>query len=1276
MPLQFQKLFRKNFVFVKVTLIILAIFAVVIACSHIWLIHNTNRLLIELISNKSSGKLKLDLSHASFDLFSSEIKIHQAKIASTGKDKNKITYQVSFRKVTISTNSLWEILFKNSLEIKKVKLYDPVIEVFNRQKDTSAVSKKDLSLGMELGKFYHSIEEAITALNTHSISLINAKLIINNKIGPGKEPLIFSNIYFTLKKLNKPKNRAGRYLDNNNILFSSSNQDISFSDGIHKLLFKRLVIEKARNIIMDSCTIIALPTLTSHSSYNIHFKRLALIGVDFDALSKTNLIKADSVYCVNPFSNVDLNSGLPGKTTVARGMPDPSKILKDFTGNLDLGFVGVMNGDIHMNITGKRKLSNIHSGRVNFQIQKLRINPDSIVPFSISSFDMLIKGYRLYNADSTCVYSFDSIRFANDKLLLNNFTVHTSSGVDKIRNFRDYSMPYFELLGVDWTELIFKQSLKATEAVLHDPIINYTKIKTTNLLKRSIIFNSRQTLDDFMEIGRLKIINGTINVKWATTNSLQLQGLNLSLLGNNFVNYKRLKLKKDIETLLFRSGYLKMGNITAGLSNVTFTTNDQIHAEEVLLKGNSAEERDSKLNDVSIRNIYTEPGGKIVINGLEWKHGDITVNAIPLSKERTKSSSILFKNISGNQTQFRFFNNEIEANAFVENVQISTLEKNNEYPMLVEGLKVTGKEMNFSKASLKVNSGDFILSDSLQQFSEAGINYSGDSRNLSIRLPLLKLTDNIHSFLAKDFHFKDVLLKSPVIDFQKQNNSLAGVRTASKIPGIRIDHLMISEPVISVKKDPALSNQHLLLSYSKGSEIKGEDVQIAADGITIGALDMKAQNVEMGNEIKVLKVDNGINVNLTKVNIPANSDSSWSAALAKLNIKNSENYVFNIQDNKLELKDITVENCLLSSVLISDIKKLISSNDNVQLSTSAVKYYAKNSSWQGFDVSYNAAGNLLMLDSLNYHPYLSRDSAISSSPYQTDYITFNSGKATFHGFNINKYLSEKSLAIQKASFINPSIVAYRDKLPPFLPGIRKKLFVELAKDISSPLSIKEIEISGGKVSYIEKQAKTRLEGNLILTRLNGNIANFKSYDFKNSDSLSLVFNGHLQDNANFDLEVNQSYVDPLYGFQMNLRIEPASLSFLNPLLAPLSNIKFNSGNIDKFEMNATGNENFARGEMKFYYHDLQIELLKNGGIAKSTFIKRTASALVNTFVLRRNNHERTGLIYFERLKDRSFFNYMSKIIFTGASTSVGAKKNRYYKKKITKSTLNKKNTGR
>ena len=339
----------------------------------------------------------------------------------------------------------------------------------------------------------------------------------------------------------------------------------------------------------------------------------------------------------------------------AKGMPDLEKIIKQFSGNLDLGFVGVRNADIHVNITGKEGRSDINSGKGNFQIKNLRIDPGSSELISIKSFDMLIKGYHLYNADSSCIYSFDSIRFANDKLLLNNFSVYTSSGINKIRNYRDYSMPYFELLGLDWSELIFRQNLKAREAILHNPTINLKKVTKVGIAKKSIIFASRHSLDDFMDIDRLKIINGKVNIKWGSNNLLQLEGLNLSLSGDNLVNYRNVRLQTDIQSLFFSGGYLKVGDINARLENVIFKANDQIHAEQLFINTTTGA-IDSKINDVLIKNIYTEENtGDIVIDGLKWESGSIIVNAVPDSKNRNHRIPLIVKDVFGKEQPVKIF---------------------------------------------------------------------------------------------------------------------------------------------------------------------------------------------------------------------------------------------------------------------------------------------------------------------------------------------------------------------------------------------------------------------------------------------------------------------------------------------------------------------------------------------------------------------------------------------------------------------------------------------
>jgi len=179
----------------------------------------------------------------------------------------------------------------------------------------------------------------------------------------------------------------------------------------------------------------------------------------------------------------------------------------------------------------------------------------------------------------------------------------------------------------------------------------------------------------------------------------------------------------------------------------------------------------------------------------------------------------------------------------------------------------------------------------------------------------------------------------------------------------------------------------------------------------------------------------------------------------KLNVKNSRGFAFKIKENNLELEDLSLGHCIVSSSTINDIGKFLVSNPSVSISTSSAKYFSKNVLLECFNVNYHAGQNLLNLDSFNYRPLKPRDSVIAANPYQIDYINFNSGKIKLSGFDLIKYFKDDTLIIQKASFHRPSIFVYRDKFPPYLSGIRKKLIVEQIRDISIPVILVELKLT-------------------------------------------------------------------------------------------------------------------------------------------------------------------------------------------------------------------------
>ena len=95
-------------------------------------------------------------------------------------------------------------------------------------------------------------------------------------------------------------------------------------------------------------------------------------------------------------------------------------------------------------------------------------------------------------------------------------------------------------------------------------------------------------------------------------------------------------------------------------------------------------------------------------------------------------------------------------------------------------------------------------------------------------------------------------------------------------------------------------------------------------------------------------------------------------------------------------------------------------------------------------------------------------------------------------------------------------------------------------------------------------------------------------------------------------------------------------------------------------------EHLSLGEMRMYYHDLKVQFLKNGNEEKKRFLQGLMTFIANSFIVKNENKKRVGVVYFPRLRDRSFINYYIKIAMSGVASSVGAKKNKRLMKKYNK----------
>ncbi|MGZ5287542.1 MAG: hypothetical protein ACXWB9_10175, partial [Flavisolibacter sp.] len=397
-----------------------------------------------------------------------------------------------------------------------------------------------------------------------------------------------------------------------------------------------------------------------------------------------------------------------------------------------------------------------------------------------------------------------------------------------------------------------------------------------------------------------------------------------------------------------------------------------------------------------------------------------------------------------------------------------------------------------------------------------------------------------------------------------------------------------------------------------------------------------------------------------------NGDPSWSAVIDRLYLKNPNSFSFGKNKDTLLLNEASFGNLNLSSESVTDMSRLLKDNISAWMRTTTGKYIDSVKTLRWYNAEYSSGKKTLSLDSFQYHPTQSLDSVMAQSEFQTDYITLKTGSLVMDGFDLERFEKDSALIAETVMINDPVITVYRDKAPPFQSGILKPLPVDMIRRISMPVAVRRVNVINGLLSYTEKNAKTGAEGTLHLTNMQVQLSNVKNRKLSETDSLLLTVNAFLMDSAQLRLSVKESYTDSLKGFLMNLRLRPTTISFLNPVLLPLSNVMITSGTIDSFHMRAIGHEELSIGEMNMYYHDLRIKLVKDADATKTSLGSRILTFLANTFIIRKNNKGRTGVVYFERAKDRSFFNYIVKMTFSGMASSIGVKRNRKYLKQYRK----------
>lgn len=1262
--------------FLKTTGIIVGSFVILLTAFHFWFVYHAEEIIQDLVSSRSDGRIQMKVENFKFNWFSKKMELEDAVFYTTDSATSGTAYRFAVRKINLKVKSVYPMIFENSFLINTLSLKDPDIVVTRLRapsRDTTKKRKEDVSIPEEMGRIYNSIQDALKVLQVKKFEIEDATFTLLNKMRPDELPLKITHIDFHIDNLKVDTAKLTgkeKIFFSDNVVLKSRDQDIIFPDGRHRLSYRKFRINIEKKIVeFDSCTIAAIRKDSASSDFSIFFDELVMTNIDFDTLYRAEVIKADSVYCINP--QIKLNVNLDKRAVARRGPPKLDQIIRQLTGDMLLNFVVVNNASFDINTVRNGHPNSYKSENNNFEIQGLSIDKELERPLKVKKFAMAIRNYENFLRDSTYEMQFDSVLFADDKIFLNDFTFRKMVNGKTVNRFK---VPRFQMTGLSWDDLLFEQKLTAHQATLYDPEILFTQNpREAGKQKKKTLFEVLATINEVVMLGDLNIVNGDIDIRLVGGVNLKLDQATFSVESRSFLGSSQLSgIRRSVNYLDFKKGVLKIDDIVVRLDDINYTgVKSRLKAGTATIHNQSGT-LDAMAKNVTMDEILIDEfTGDVSIGGVSWQEAEVKLHALPSKRNNSGRSFISLTDINGNNTRLSGTFNGKTVKAHLDHIEaVALLIKPGENPM-IGGLALSGKELDLSDEKIKLGIAAFEIADmkkaTLQNLSFRNI---GTGQTTAITIPLLSFIPDIQSAIGGEIRANEMRIHKPLVRIDV-THAVTGNKIGNlTLPPTHFNKLVIEQPDIQFNKLSEKGNVTLEWDGKKGksNEIVFIDVNTTKNTLSARQLLFSLNNF-LYTAANGRKFDAG-NGSVTALleNIDLHQDageiSTWNATLSTLEGKDFVVDSLGKKAGRLAIQSLQIKDLAVNSSTLGNIRHLIAANTKFRIQQVTGDYVDMDNRFTWYNAGYDKSSKTAFLDSFRYSPTPPKDVFVASKRYQTDYLQIKTGAVNVGPFDIDSYLRDTVFRVGRVKIDDVDFNDFRDNRLPFRSGIIKPLMVNRIKSIPVKIDVDTLVFNNADITYAELNPKTNQTGIILFNRTVIKAFPFRNFNFGPTDSLRIHANGYLMDSIWVRLRLKESYTDTLSGFLLTLRMRPVDMKVLNPVLIPLASASLRSGKLDTLLMRVAGGEYLAFGEMNMRYHDLKIDILRNGTPQRRGLI----SMLANSFIIKNKNVNRTSKVFFIRNRERSPINYLIKILMSGVNSSIGAKSNRkvirQYKKEL------------
>lgn len=1242
----------------KSSLSILLFLVVVVAILHF----QAKRIVIQLVESATSHNVEVKIKRLTLNPIRNSIDIQDIMVLN--KEESGGFRKVTIKKAFLDVASLWNFFFGGTLVIEKLQCEGGEITLQSRtlsKDDATAPSSYDVNkiiADVKLKTIRFQIQDlAITDFNLtlYRDSVQSPTHVKQLKI---EAQDLYLNADSVLK--NKPR-----------FEFSLPRQTIQFVNGL-SVGFDSLFFSTTDNSIQLNNLALKSPDL-SENKYTVNSDKVRVAHFDFETFYRKGILIIDSVFLGRSDLSVawEIKSRSNSANTDSGHLSIPELIIKHLNVDQLASEIKLYNDSLENTF----KIDNSY-----VTVEDFRHTPDSSYKVSARNYTLVLANYQTFLSKKHTAISFDTVRLQKYALSLLNFKLYNDDQVTPVMQ-----TSVFELQQVDWYSLLFYKKLVAHKAVIINPMV-YTTVKPgkSGQSANLVVVNS---LREFLDVDLLSIVNATAYVKLLRLNAdITLHGFNTTVRVGDLINSKSAILGVNaIDDFSFQSLQFLSSDIMGKVRNFSFlqgrtTVKDlDFHSRDRLAVSADGISCDKFNWDESLNRLF--------IDGLSWKYLEADVRNDEQKQTSTDSTtntiSVRLNKIKGANSKILYSKKELTLNALLKQINVESLQLGD--TISVSGLDVRGGATGFHYGPLRTTIERFSISDQGGALDDIRLDrIAKDSLVASMDRIVFKA--DLQALFRNKIQLSTLDLQKISTSYHKRDSIQelkAHIENNVVLQDISYENEKLSIGSLLVEAGPfhfihrkKVSNLEDAIRANKGKTSK---FRLSIDSLLNRADTIshpKLRKVEGGHDFKANVVNPLYEVYTTSFQserglaLALNQIETFkqdSATYIKANISSIKFDQLTVKDRDMNSQVVkgSVNNLIVNSLYLKDPWKILQDN-----SGTANIYQLK--------ARIETGPNLFQFDRLDYDPKLAqvkingfefrpikeKQTFLDESFYQTNYMLAKIDTISVQKLRINA--TDSSIRIGFIHVSAPSLEIDRDKTHPFYAKNIKLLPTNAFKRIGPRFKIDTIQLVNGKILYTEKSRITGQAGSMSFTNLNGLVRNVKNLDLKDGDSLYIRASTRFLDSAVVKLRVRESYGDTLAGFLMTTQVSPFNTSILNPALIPLVGVKFESGFVDTLQMRAVGREYLSLGSMKFLYRDLKVDFLNKNDTSKHSVKNILLKFAANKLVIKANNMNRIGTVYFERDRQRAVFQYWVKMILSGVTTSIGAKSDKKMIKKYQK----------